>query len=274
VGVGVGGLPTSRQFSCPEQGRAGFGIRACRAVGMPQVERRASAHQPARLPSQTQPRHNASLPPAPQAVDFGCVLSDTLRRATLTLANRGKSAVAYSWTWLRQDAGAGGPPPGAPDAPEPGPAAPGAAAAGRAAVLAAPGPRPAASVAASSGPGPGGAAGGPLFDILPIHGRLAPGESEAAQVSFYAWPGVKASVQAVCRVAGGPEYQVRLDGARVCLSVSRARWQGVGSSFSHRGRLPHLSRPSRPVNARARPPPRPSARSCRCRARPAASASA
>lgn len=47
-----------------------------------------------------------------------------------------------------------------------------------------------------------------LFDILPIRGCLAPGESEQVEVSFFAFPGVKAAATAVCHVQDGPDYQV------------------------------------------------------------------
>ncbi len=47
-----------------------------------------------------------------------------------------------------------------------------------------------------------------LFDVLPTRGVLRPGESVAASCSFFAYPGVKASVTAMCIVEGGPVYQV------------------------------------------------------------------
>lgn len=51
-----------------------------------------------------------------------------------------------------------------------------------------------------------------LFDILPIHGSLAPGESARTEFSFFAHPGAKVSAVAVCRVEEGPAYQVGSDG--------------------------------------------------------------
>lgn len=47
-----------------------------------------------------------------------------------------------------------------------------------------------------------------LFDILPIHGILEPGQTEQVEFSFYAFPGVKATAQAACSVVDGPVYQV------------------------------------------------------------------
>lgn len=49
---------------------------------------------------------------------------------------------------------------------------------------------------------------GQLFDILPIHGTLEPGQKEQVEFSFFAFPGVKATAQAVCSVVDGPVYQV------------------------------------------------------------------
>jgi hydrocephalus-inducing protein len=143
-----------------------------------------------------------------QALDFGCVLMDTLRRATLTLTNPGKAAVEYSWAWLRQDALAPSPAAANLDGPEPSSAALGGAATpsvgARGPLTALGSARFAGSVAASSV----AALPGALFDLLPIRGRLAPGESESVEVSFYGLPGVKATALAACRVVDGPEYQV------------------------------------------------------------------
>lgn len=47
-----------------------------------------------------------------------------------------------------------------------------------------------------------------LFDIMPIKGVLRPGENEIVTFAFFAYPGVKASVNAMCIVEGGPSYQV------------------------------------------------------------------
>lgn len=47
-----------------------------------------------------------------------------------------------------------------------------------------------------------------LFDILPIHGVLEPGQKEQVEFSYYAYPGVKAAAVAACSVVDGPVYQV------------------------------------------------------------------
>lgn len=47
-----------------------------------------------------------------------------------------------------------------------------------------------------------------LFDILPIHGVIQPGQKEQVEFSFYAFPWVKANAVATCSVVNGPAYQV------------------------------------------------------------------
>ena len=51
-----------------------------------------------------------------------------------------------------------------------------------------------------------------IFDILPLHGTLQPGENQPVQFTFYGHAGVSTEVMAVCRVEGGPAYQLRLAG--------------------------------------------------------------
>jgi hypothetical protein len=41
------------------------------------------------------------------AVDFGCILLDSLKRAAVAATNPGTRPVRYSWSWLRQDGAAG-----------------------------------------------------------------------------------------------------------------------------------------------------------------------
>ncbi len=48
-----------------------------------------------------------------------------------------------------------------------------------------------------------------FFDILPLHGKLLPGQRDVVEFSFYAAPGAKASAIAACAVVDGPTYQVR-----------------------------------------------------------------
>ena len=51
-----------------------------------------------------------------------------------------------------------------------------------------------------------------MFDILPLHGVLQPGESQQIQFTFYGHAGVATEVAAACKVEGGPVYQLRLSG--------------------------------------------------------------
>ena len=51
-----------------------------------------------------------------------------------------------------------------------------------------------------------------MFDILPLHGVLQPGESQQVQFTFYGHAGIATEVMAACKVEGGPVYQLRLVG--------------------------------------------------------------
>ena len=51
-----------------------------------------------------------------------------------------------------------------------------------------------------------------IFDILPLHGTLLPGESQEVQFTFYGYTGIATECVAACKVDGGPTYQVRLSG--------------------------------------------------------------
>lgn len=49
-----------------------------------------------------------------------------------------------------------------------------------------------------------------LFDILPVHGRVDPGEKQVMEFTYFAYPGLKSTSVALCKVAYGPEYRVKL----------------------------------------------------------------
>lgn len=51
-----------------------------------------------------------------------------------------------------------------------------------------------------------------VFDILPLYGVLQPGETQDIEVTFFAHTGISTEVTAVCRVEGGPKYQLALAG--------------------------------------------------------------
>ena len=59
-----------------------------------------------------------------------------------------------------------------------------------------------------------------IFDILPMNGSLAPGESETVEFVFHAILGQKVRTMAVCSVDGGPEYEVQLTGDSSLIDFS------------------------------------------------------
>ncbi|RKO94829.1 hypothetical protein BDK51DRAFT_29881 [Blyttiomyces helicus] len=51
-----------------------------------------------------------------------------------------------------------------------------------------------------------------VFDIIPLHGLLKPGDSEQVEVTFFGHGGSKFSTLALCDVKGGPKYPVSMQG--------------------------------------------------------------
>ncbi|NXS93719.1 HYDIN protein, partial [Jacana jacana] len=51
-----------------------------------------------------------------------------------------------------------------------------------------------------------------VFDILPLYGVLQPGESQQVTLTFFGHANIVARVMALCRVEGGPTYEVMLSG--------------------------------------------------------------
>ena len=51
-----------------------------------------------------------------------------------------------------------------------------------------------------------------MFDILPLFGVLQPGEAQDVQVTFYGHADIATEVMAMCKVHGGPSYQLVLAG--------------------------------------------------------------
>ncbi len=51
-----------------------------------------------------------------------------------------------------------------------------------------------------------------VFDILPLFGVLQPGETQDVQVTFYGHADISTEVVAMCKVQGGPSYQLVLAG--------------------------------------------------------------
>ncbi|XP_068458365.1 hydrocephalus-inducing protein homolog isoform X2 [Clinocottus analis] len=59
-----------------------------------------------------------------------------------------------------------------------------------------------------------------VFDILPIHGHLKPGEQQQVTLSFYGHENVSREVVAQCRVEEGPAYEIQLRGEASVVSYS------------------------------------------------------
>ena len=51
-----------------------------------------------------------------------------------------------------------------------------------------------------------------VFDIVPIRGRLLPGDSDHIEFVFFGFPDLVAKAVALCEVEGGPVYDVQLMG--------------------------------------------------------------
>ncbi|CAE7784588.1 Hydin, partial [Symbiodinium sp. CCMP2456] len=62
-----------------------------------------------------------------------------------------------------------------------------------------------------------------VFDILPIYGRLEPGETQVATFTYEALRDRSFKAVAVCMVDGGPEYEVALKGTAAPCKYSLDR---------------------------------------------------
>ena len=51
-----------------------------------------------------------------------------------------------------------------------------------------------------------------IFDILPLFGVLQPGETQDVEMSFFGHTDVSTEVRAICKVEGGPVYELVLAG--------------------------------------------------------------
>ena len=59
-----------------------------------------------------------------------------------------------------------------------------------------------------------------VFDILPLHGTIEPGDSQTLQFSFYGHENSDNAVEAVCQVEGGPKYKIQLRGQAALVQYS------------------------------------------------------
>ncbi|XP_074733533.1 hydrocephalus-inducing protein homolog, partial [Strix uralensis] len=57
-----------------------------------------------------------------------------------------------------------------------------------------------------------------VFDVLPLYGVLQPGESQRVMFTFFGHTNIVARVMALCRVEGGPTYEITLSGEASLIS--------------------------------------------------------
>lgn len=112
-------------------------------------------------------------------VDFGCILNDTTKKIYMKMTNNSILDVNYDWAFVEEvvvDDHR----------------------------LALDSSRENASTVDS--------AVNQYYDILPVMGHLAPGESETIEFVYHSQSGIKHVATAMCAVEGGPEYEVTLIG--------------------------------------------------------------
>ena len=63
-----------------------------------------------------------------------------------------------------------------------------------------------------------------LFDILPVKGKLKPGETETVEFSHHAAAGEKHTAVAICSVDGGPDYELVLTGESSMVAYQLSRY--------------------------------------------------
>jgi hydrocephalus-inducing protein len=117
----------------------------------------------------------------PPNIDFGCILNDTSKKKYLVLTNPSKMAVNYEWSFLEEE-------------------------------------QTNLNTVAEEEEGRKKKKKSrvlpinEVFDILPVSGRLMPGQSENVEFTFQAGHGLLYNGIAVCSVDGGPDYEVPILG--------------------------------------------------------------
>ncbi|XP_034444093.1 hydrocephalus-inducing protein homolog [Hippoglossus hippoglossus] len=132
-------------------------------------------------------------------VDFGCVLNHSETQRRITITNCSKLPVSYRWAFLEnqnhctlrempeeenvtEDGGTHPPPSLVPLNPRTGV--------------------------------------DEVFDVLPVHGRLQPGDQQLVEWSFYGHTHISREVTALCHVEEGPAYEIKLRGEASVISYS------------------------------------------------------
>ncbi|XP_026517429.1 hydrocephalus-inducing protein-like, partial [Terrapene carolina triunguis] len=59
-----------------------------------------------------------------------------------------------------------------------------------------------------------------VFDILPLYGMLQPSESQQVSFTFYGHADITARAKALCKVEGGPTYEIMLSGEASLISYA------------------------------------------------------
>lgn len=117
----------------------------------------------------------------PPNIDFGCILNDTSKRKYLVLTNISEMPVSYEWSFLEEERNSLN------------------------AVQEEDETR-------KKKKKPKALPVNEVFDILPVSGRLEPGQTENVEFTFQAGHGLLYNGIAVCSVDGGPDYEVPILG--------------------------------------------------------------
>lgn len=59
-----------------------------------------------------------------------------------------------------------------------------------------------------------------MFDVLPLHGHLQPGDQQLVTVCFYGHKDASREVVALCYVEEGPTYEIKLRGEASIISYN------------------------------------------------------
>ncbi|CAG9464033.1 unnamed protein product [Pedinophyceae sp. YPF-701] len=160
-------------------------------------------------------------------LDFGAVLTDTVERRFITVKNVSSVPAAMTWTLLMTE------------------------------------DEMQETAKAARRRGTPQLVASDIFDVMPIRCEIQPGKEERIEVSFFAQPGAKVAAAALCKVQGGPEYEVKLAGEashiryaleRAVIDVGRQPYNRTVEQevvLQNTGRVPfnyilNLSRLSRP----------------------------
>ncbi|XP_074738457.1 hydrocephalus-inducing protein homolog [Strix uralensis] len=124
----------------------------------------------------------------PTALDFGCILNDTEGVRYIEMTNRSPLLVQYHWAFLMDS---------------------------RVSQMRFSPPVPKFFLVEAE---PVILGMEEVFDVLPLYGVLQPGESQRVMFTFFGHTNIVARVMALCRVEGGPTYEIMLSGEASLIS--------------------------------------------------------